>query len=78
MSLSRKVERLYKAGLRKWSGFGFYAPYALPARKKRVIRAETGTPLLPARMLAEHRPEGLEEHLDVNLQTAIAHVEQLE
>ena len=29
-------------------------------------------------MLAKHRPKGLEEHLDVNLQTAIAHIKQLE
>ena len=29
-------------------------------------------------MLAEHRPKGLEKHLDVNLQAPITHVEQLE
>lgn len=28
-------------------------------------------------MLAEHRPECLEEHLDIDLQATIAHVEQL-
>lgn len=29
-------------------------------------------------MLAEHRPKGLEEHLDVNPQATVAHVKQLE
>ena len=34
--------------------------------------------LLPARVLAEHRPEGLEEYLDVDLQAPITHVKQFE
>lgn len=41
MNLSRKVERLYKAGLRKWFGFGFVyttpaAPHSCP--QVRLIR----------------------------------------
>lgn len=37
MNLSRKVERLYKAGLRKWFGFGFvYTPPAAPRSSPQV------------------------------------------